>query len=103
MNCLFQPLRSGMIVPDQCNERGCSGSNEIRLLFALFPSRHVYTVPVNNTGMAWDKNILTWDAGHLVESILRMDKLLQDPSLTFSDSFPDSQYSMSPSSLLYAT
>lgn len=103
MNCLFQPPRSGMIIPDQCNERGCSGSNEVRLLFSLFPSRYVYTVPVNNSGMSWNRNILTWNLDHLVESVLRMDKLLNDPSLLFSDFFPDSQYSLSPGSQLYAT
>ena len=88
MNCLFQPLRSGMIIPDQCNENGCSGSNEIRLLFSFFPSRRVYAVPVNTSGMLWDRNILTWDPGHFVESILRMDKLLKDSSLVLSDLFP---------------
>ena len=83
MNCIFQPLHSGIIVPDFCTtEADCPitspptfcvcASIEVRLWYSHFPSRIVHRVPARGHGISWNGNIMTWDVDHLLRAVLLM-------------------------------
>jgi len=79
LNSIFQPIFSGMIVPDQCNSKGCYGSNEVRLWYSRMPYRLVYSVPSKGSGLTWTDNHAIWTENHFIDSIKYMHKmLLQD-------------------------
>jgi hypothetical protein len=74
MNCIFQPLRSGIIVLDFCvSEDLCVMSREVELWFAHFPSRNVNHVPGRGAGVTWNGGAATWDVDAFVETVLRMN------------------------------
>lgn len=74
MNCLFQPLRSAIIVPEFCiSDDLCLGSREIELLFSRLPSRKIASVPARGSGIVWNDTRVTWDVTHFVELVLQMN------------------------------
>ena len=80
MNCIFQPLRSGIIVPEFCNDAYCITSREVTLWYAHFPSRKVVTIPARGHGVAWNDRSVTWDAASLVRTVLQLhDDLGREP------------------------
>lgn len=101
MNCIFQPLRSGIIVPDFCatEETDCPPASpptfwnpnpppppycvcksiEVRLWFSHFPSRNVTRVPASGHGITWNGNIVTWDIEYLLAAVLQMHSILSSP------------------------
>ena len=74
MNCIFQPLRSGIIVPEFCNEASCITSREVTLWYAHFPSRKVITIPARGHGVSWSGRTVTWDTASLVSTVLRLNE-----------------------------
>ena len=74
MNCIFQPLHSGIIVPDQCHSEAiCVSSREVELWFSRFPSRKVATIPVLDHGISWSGNVANWDVARFVDAVLEMN------------------------------
>lgn len=77
MNCIFQPIKSAMIVPDKCDETGyCSGSNEIGLWFGRIQSRKVKTIAPRDDGIVWKANIGTWNKESFLTTVLDILRLL---------------------------
>ncbi len=81
MNCIFQPIYSGLLVPDRCDteSKTCEGSNEIRLWYSKIPGRHFRTFggnldsSVKSYPLKWSKNSLTWDPDHLLHEVRSMN------------------------------
>jgi len=73
MNCIFQPLHSGIIVLDFCvSETLCVMSREVELWYANFPSRHVNHVPARGHGVTWNGNAATWGVDAFIDAVLSM-------------------------------
>ena len=82
MNNIFQPIHSGMIVPDRCDsETGkCEGSNEIRAWYSKTPFRRIQTFEgINNPSLQWINKTLFWHPSHLVHAVSKMwDVIFED-------------------------
>ena len=77
MNCIFQPIHSGIIVPYRCNDDICEGSNEIRLWYAKIPYRRLLQrKPSNN--LKWSKYSLQWQLKDFISSIMNMADMLSE-------------------------
>ena len=78
MNCIFQPLRSGIIVADFCEENGKCGwrSREVDLWFSRFPTRLLNLIPSNGHLVTWNGQAATWNVERFIEVLLYMNATL---------------------------
>ena len=78
INCIFQPLRSGIIVPDQCIPETsiCPSSREVELWYSRLPSRLVTTIPAKGGAIEWRENVATWSVDQFVADVVAMHRTL---------------------------
>ena len=77
MNCIFQPLRSGIIVADYC-DNGCGWrSREVDLWFSRFPTRLLNLIPANGHLVTWKGQAATWNVERFIDAVLYMNATLE--------------------------
>ena len=77
MNCIFQPINSGMIIPYRCNKKRCEGSNEINLWYSKIPYRRIMLLPPSKY-LIWHNSTLKWQLNSFISSITMMANRLHE-------------------------